>query len=123
MIEGCATCNLPLLECVCASDAPFNDPNCCDVHNDALAAVWSVLTKEENVYTRVDSIVKWIAIYIMMKDELDRNDRTTTEFPDKNTLNMYHVARRRIWEYVRNHCEDKKEEAKESRIWKNALKW
>jgi hypothetical protein len=100
-------------------DAPFTDPKCCDVHGDALAAVWSVLTKEENVYTRVDSIVKWIAIYIIMKDELDR----TGDSDYDDTSKMWLVARRRIWEYVRNHCDDKKEAAREDRIWKNDLKW
>jgi hypothetical protein len=99
--------------------APFNDPNCCDVHNDALAAVWSVLTKEENVYTRVDSIVKWIAIYIIIRDEIDRQPGE----PSEEQIGYYHVARRRIWEYVRNHCDDKKADAESDRIWKGNLKW
>ena len=96
-------------------DAPFTKKKRYDDRDELLSTVWSVLTKEERIYDRIDEIVDWLVLYIMTKDE------ATMANSDKRKY--HYIARRKLWDYMGHNGEDIKAKAREHRLWTNGKKW
>lgn len=97
--------------------AHFDDKDCCNDSKELLGTVWSVLTKEERVYTRIDEIVHWLVLYIITGDMIKRNHA------DDVDVKYYYVARRKLWDYMGHNGEDIKAKARKHRLWTNGKKW
>lgn len=102
-------------------DARLDYTPCCDTHNAMLANVWLVLTKEERVYNRVDNIMKWLVIYIMHKDKVDRYGERSKHYEHNRKVVL--TARRKLWDYMRHNAKDILEKIPEERVYKEGKDW
>ena len=106
-------------------NAHFDSDKCCDAHNDMFANVWHVLTKEENAYKRVDRIVKWLCIYIIYEGKHFDGMSMPKQAKDKKEFNkqMYHCARRKLWDYMKAQCSEEMLDIQSSRQWQAGKEW